>query len=109
MQDLRRTLLGVPSCASESSRAGWVRVAVLSSANELGRTLIGICAPRDTCVSTLRVGVMCCGDESLSSQAGVWDGGVYIWTGIADAATGGGVHPSLSSDMSASEPESEDV
>jgi len=28
---------------------------------------------------------MCHGDESLSSQAGVWDGGVYIWTGIADA------------------------
>jgi len=52
MQDLRRTLSGVPSCALESSHAGWVRVAVLSSANELGRTLIGICAPRDTCVST---------------------------------------------------------
>ena len=36
-----------------------------------------------------QVGVMCHGDESLSSQAGVWDGGVYVWTGIADAATGG--------------------
>ena len=52
MRDLRRTLSGVPSCTSESSHAGWVRVAVLSSANELGQTLIGICAPRDTCVST---------------------------------------------------------
>ena len=56
-----------------------------------------------------QVGVMCRSDESLSSQAGVWDSGVYIWTGIADAATGGGVHPLLSSDVSASEPESEDV
>jgi len=52
MQDLRRTLSGVPSCTLESSRAGWVRVAVLSSANELGRTLISICAPRDACIST---------------------------------------------------------
>ena len=52
MWDLHRTLSGVPSCASESSRAGWVRVAVLSSTNELGQTLIGICTPRDVCVST---------------------------------------------------------
>jgi len=52
MQDLCRTLSGVPSCALESSRAGWVQVAVLSSANKLRQTLIGICAPRDVCVST---------------------------------------------------------
>ena len=52
MQDLCRTLLGVPSCASESSRVGWVWVAVLSSANKFRQTLISICAPRDACVST---------------------------------------------------------
>jgi len=52
MQDLRRTLSGVPSCALESSRAGWVWVAVLSSTNKFGWTLISICTPRDVCVST---------------------------------------------------------
>ena len=52
MQDLRRTLSGVPSCTSESSHVGWVWVAVLSSASEFGWTLISICAPRDMCIST---------------------------------------------------------
>jgi len=35
------------------------------------------------------VGIMGCGDESLSSETGFWESCVYIWTGIADAATGG--------------------
>jgi len=52
MQDLRRTLLGVPSCTSEHCCAGQVWVAVLSSMNKFRRILIGICAPRDVCVST---------------------------------------------------------
>jgi len=43
MLDLYRTLLGVPSCASESSHAGWVRVAVLSSTNGFRQTLISMC------------------------------------------------------------------
>ena len=55
----RRTLSGVPSCASESSCVGWVQVAVLSSTNEFGRTLIGICAPRDACVSTPGTSTTC--------------------------------------------------
>jgi len=38
MQDLCRTLSGVPSCALESSHAGWVCVAVLSSTNEFKQT-----------------------------------------------------------------------
>jgi len=57
MQDLHRTLSGVPSCTSESSHAGWVWVAVLSSANEFGRTLISICAPRDVCISTAGISI----------------------------------------------------
>jgi len=56
MRDLHRTLSGVPSCALESSHAGWVWVAVLSSTNEFGRTLISICAPRDVCVATVGYG-----------------------------------------------------
>jgi len=66
-------------------------------------------SPSEESADGLWVGVMGRGDESLSSEAGCWESCVYIWTGIADAATGGGVHPWLSSDVSVSEPESEDV
>ena len=34
------------------------------------------------------VGIMGRGDESLSSETGFWESCVYIWTGIADVATG---------------------